>query len=51
MDCEICKYFEEHPFARETMEDYCNGYDKWFSEVTSEDILFCPHFEEIEWVE
>ena len=46
MDCEVCKYFEEHPYARETMDDYCNGYDKWFYELDGEDTMFCPYFEE-----
>ena len=46
MDCEVCKHFEEHPFARETMDDYCNGYDMWMKDLDSDDIIFCNHFEE-----
>ena len=46
MDCEVCKYFEEHPFVRETMDDYCNGYDKWMKDLTHDDIWLCPYFEE-----
>ena len=50
MDCEVCKHFEEHPFARETMDDYCNGYGKWMNDLNDEDIIFCNYFKkENEW--
>ena len=50
MDCEICQYFVEHPWVREgDWTDYCDGYDKAFDKIDSEDIMFCPHFKEIEW--
>ena len=46
MDCEVCKHFEEHPFVREFKDDYCNGYEKWFKDLDSDDIIFCDYFEE-----
>lgn len=50
MDCEICIYFDEHPFIREgDWSNWCNKREKPLCEVDSLDIAFCEHFEEIEW--
>lgn len=40
-DCENCEYFEEHPFARETMDDWCNKHETFIKDVEN-----CVDFEE-----
>lgn len=45
-NCDVCVHFENHPFVRETKDDFCNGYKKWFYELDGEDIMFCPYFKE-----
>jgi hypothetical protein len=50
MDCEICIYFDEHPFVREgDWTDYCEKRGKKLCEIDSLDKAFCEFFEEIEW--
>ena len=50
MDCEICVYFDEHPFVREgDWRDWCDKRDKPLCEVDSLDVAFCEYFKEIEW--
>lgn len=50
MDCEICIYFDEHPFIREgDWTDYCDKRGKPLHEIDSLDKAFCEFFKEIEW--
>lgn len=32
-DCENCKHYEEHPFARETMDDWCNKHETFIENI------------------
>ena len=51
MDCDICKYLDEHPFIRDgDRHDYCDKYNEKIEDLKEADIV-CEYFEEIEWEE
>ena len=50
MDCEVCIYFDEHPFIRESdWTDYCKKRNQAIQDIDSLDKAFCEFFEEIKW--
>ncbi len=42
MNCEDCKYFDEHPFVREgDFDDYCKKHNSKCRDICSLDKLYC----------